>query len=135
MSDKKEKSESFFNKSLVGKTVVFMPEDNSVIRGGSHGDAFAQATEGVFLEIRRTKAVVKVNGREQTFSFSENNRPRLSSDHNYGYRVFATWDDFHAYRIAEKVAFRLRNGDLTSVSDEQYKKIAEIMGWHELLNS
>lgn len=131
---------AFFTADKIGTTVVLMPTDNAVSRVKGAGSAFDQTVEGTITGIGRVNLSVSKNGSgvQEKFEFDEEPYPRLSNNANCGYRVFADWQEFYDYRIGAEVKSRLIDvlrgyGSEYPVTDGQYKKIAEILGWEDLL--
>lgn len=127
----------FFTKDKIGTKVVLMPEGNSVNR--SKGSAASQAVEAVLVDIKKVKVTIQIlpDGPQKEFKIGVGPNTALRNDSNYGYRVFASWEDFNAYRVAEEVKVRLRDeimGPGRNISSEQYSQIAELLGWNDLLD-
>jgi hypothetical protein len=130
----------FFTKDKIGAKVVLMPQYNAVSRAPSAGGAMEQAIEATITDIKRATLTIVTSkgGAEQKYSFNERGYPSLMNSANYGYRAFSDWDAFNTYRIASKVQRRLMEavrgyGSDTAISDEQYRQIAQILGWDDLL--
>lgn len=123
-------SSFFFTRDKVGTTVILVPMSPS--------DEIDRAFEAEFVEIRTSTATLKssLDQSQKVYKISDCVYPALYSNSGFSYRVFSSWVEFDTHRVAGKVRPRLRDAVTghNKLSDAQYKKIAEVLGWNDLLH-
>jgi hypothetical protein len=130
---------SFFSTNKVGSTIILLPENNAISRFGDK-NPFNQIVEGVVAEVNRDIVKISFGGNLREFTYQATPYDQLVTKQYFDYRIFASIEEFHAYRIRVQTKMQLieivtsHKGD-KNVSDEQYRKIAEVLGLNDILNN
>jgi hypothetical protein len=115
---------SFFSTNKVGSTIILLPENNAISRYGDK-NPFSQSVEAVVVEVERDIVKISLGGNPREFTYLATPYDRLVTKQHFDYRIFASMEEFHAYRIRVQTKNRLigivteHKGD-QHVSDEQY---------------